>query len=130
MLAALVTFPLSFGWIRFETVPHSQQMYQAFVFGVPVFRFPLGSPLAPLVFNILDIAAVLVLLGIGVAMWRRARHQLRILSGAVTPSARLSYAERERSPPTTVRSAGCYSGLKPEDRQAADRRPAESRPTS
>ena len=73
VLAALVTFPLSFGWIRFETVPRSQQMYQAFVFGVPVFRFPLGSWLAPLVFNILDFAAVLVLLGIGFAMWRRAR---------------------------------------------------------
>jgi hypothetical protein len=73
VLAALVTFPLSFGWIRFETIPHSQETYQAFVFGIPVFRFPLGSPLAPLVFNILDIAALLVLAGIGFAMWRRAR---------------------------------------------------------
>ncbi len=73
VLAALVTFPLSFGWIRFETLPRSQTMYQAFVFGLPVFRFPLGSPVAPLVFNILDIAAVLVLAGIGFAFWRRAR---------------------------------------------------------
>jgi hypothetical protein len=73
VLAALVTFPLSFGWIRFETVPGSQETYQAFVFGLPVFRFPLSSPAAPLVFNVLDIAAVLVLAGIGIAMWRRAR---------------------------------------------------------
>jgi nitrate reductase gamma subunit len=73
ILAALVTFPLSFGWIRFETVPGSQETYRAFVFGLPVFHFPLSSPIAPLVFNVLDIAAVLVLAGIGIAMWRRAR---------------------------------------------------------
>ena len=73
LLAALVTFPLSFGWIRFETLRGSQETYQAFIFGFPVFRFPLRSPIAPLVFNVLDIAAVLVLAGIGIAMWRRAR---------------------------------------------------------
>jgi hypothetical protein len=73
VLAAMVTFPLSFGWIRFETLRDSQAIYQAFVFGLPVFRFPLGSPIAPLVFNVLDLAAMLVLAGIGVAMWRRAR---------------------------------------------------------
>jgi len=73
VLAALVTFPLSFGWIRFETLRDSQEIYQAFVFGLPVFRFRLGSPMAPLVFNVLDIAAVLVLAGVGIAMWRRAR---------------------------------------------------------
>jgi hypothetical protein len=44
VLAALVTFPLSFGWIRFETLRDSQEIYQAFVFGLLVFRFPLGSP--------------------------------------------------------------------------------------
>src|SRR5438105_1622247 len=73
VLAALVTFPLSFGWIRFETLRNSQEIYQAFVFGLPVFRFRLDSPLAPLVFNVLDISAVLVLAGIGFAIWRRAR---------------------------------------------------------
>jgi hypothetical protein len=69
----LVTFPLSFGWIRFETLRDSQEIYQAFVFGLLVFRFPLGSPIAPLVFNVLDLAAVVVLAGVGIAMWRRAR---------------------------------------------------------
>src|SRR5262249_9148775 len=33
LLAALVTFPLSFGWIRFETARDSQSIYQAYVFG-------------------------------------------------------------------------------------------------
>jgi hypothetical protein len=73
LLAALVTFPLSFGWIRFETPPDSQSIYQAYVFGVRVLTFPLASPLAPLVFNVLDIAAVMVLAGISLALWRRAR---------------------------------------------------------
>lgn len=73
LLAAAVTFPLSFGWIRFETPPDSQAFYDAYVFGLRVFRFPLASPFAPLVFNILDIAAVLVILGVCFAIWRRAR---------------------------------------------------------
>jgi hypothetical protein len=71
--AALVTFPLSFGWIRFETAQSSQQNYQAYVFGLHVFSFELGSALAPLIFNVLDISAILVLAGIFCALWRRAR---------------------------------------------------------
>jgi hypothetical protein len=73
VLAAAITFPLSFGWIRFETLPDDPSVYRAFLFGLPVFRFPLGSAVAPLVFNALDIAAVLVLAGIFLAMWRRGR---------------------------------------------------------
>ncbi len=73
LLAALVTFPLSFGWIRFETLRDTQDTYQAFVFGIPVFRFALGGALAPLVFQVLDVSAVLVLAGLGIAMWRRGR---------------------------------------------------------
>jgi hypothetical protein len=47
--------------------------YQAFVFGLHVFTFDLASPIAPLVFNILDISAVLVMAGVSLAMWRRGR---------------------------------------------------------
>ena len=73
ILAAAVTFPLSFGWVRFETAPDNQQIYRAFVFGIHVGSFPLDSILAPLAFNILDICAVMVLFGIFMAMWRRGR---------------------------------------------------------
>lgn len=73
ILAAAVTFPLSFGWIRFETARDSQALYRAYVFGVHVFTFPLASPIAPLVFNVLDIASLLVLGGIFFALWRRGR---------------------------------------------------------
>jgi hypothetical protein len=71
LLAAAVTFPLSFGWMRFETGRDSQDIYRVFVFGVHVASFPLDSVVAPLAFNILDICAVMVLIGVFVALWRR-----------------------------------------------------------
>src|SRR6516165_8371417 len=71
ILAAAVTFPLSFGWIRFETGREDQEIYQAFVFGIHVASFPLNSLLAPLAFDILDICAVMVLIGVFFALWRR-----------------------------------------------------------
>ena len=73
ILAAAVTFPLSFGWVRFESARNSEDIYRAFVFGIPVFTFSVDSWLAPLVFNILDIAAVMVLIGVFAALWRRGR---------------------------------------------------------
>ena len=73
MLAAAVTFPLSFGWIRFESEPSAPLLYDAFVFGFKVFRFASDGPLAPLVFNVLDLAAVMVLAGISLAFLRRVR---------------------------------------------------------
>jgi hypothetical protein len=73
ILAAAVTFPLSFGWIHFETAGATLERYDAFVFGVHVFAFNLDSPIAPLVFNILDISAVLVIVGVSLALWRRGR---------------------------------------------------------
>jgi hypothetical protein len=73
IIAAAVTFPLSFGWIHFETAGASLKRYQAFVFGLHVFTFDLDSAIAPLVFNVLDISAVLVIAGVSLAMWRRAR---------------------------------------------------------
>jgi hypothetical protein len=73
ILAAAVTFPLSFGWVRFETARDSQEIYRAFMFGIPMGSFRLGTPIALLAFNVLDIAAVMVLIGIFFALWRRGR---------------------------------------------------------
>lgn len=73
ILAAAVTFPLSFGWIRFETARDNQQFYNAFMFGIPVGHFRLGTITAELAFNVLDIAAVMVLIGIFFAMLRRGK---------------------------------------------------------
>lgn len=73
ILAAAVTFPLSFGWIHFESAASDQSIYRAFVFGVQVAQFRLGTVMATLSFNILDISAVMVLAGVALALFRRAR---------------------------------------------------------
>src|SRR5215470_7430734 len=73
ILAAAVTFPLSFGWIHFESAAADQNIYRAFVFGVQVAQFHLGTVMATLSFNILDISAVMVLTGVALALFRRAR---------------------------------------------------------
>lgn len=73
LLAAAVTFPLSFGWLRFETAPNDQSTYEAFAFGIRVLRFPLNSIVAPMMFNILDLSAVMVIAGVALALIRRAR---------------------------------------------------------
>lgn len=73
ILAALVTFPLSFGWIRFETAHDSQSTYVAYVSGIRVMSFQLGTVIAELTFNVLVISAFMVIGGIFFALWRRAR---------------------------------------------------------
>lgn len=73
ILAAAVTFPLSFGWVYFESAPGNQEVYRAFVFGQHVLTFHLGTVTAALTFNVLDISAVMVLLGVALALFRRAR---------------------------------------------------------
>jgi hypothetical protein len=73
LLAGAITFPLSFGWVRFESAGSDPDLYQTYVFGVPVFRFLDHGMVASLTFNALDVAAVLVIAGIFLAMWRRAR---------------------------------------------------------
>lgn len=73
LLAAAITLPLSFGWVRFESAQDNQDVYRAFMFGIPVGSFHLGTVIAELTFNILDIAAVMVLIGVFFAFWRRGR---------------------------------------------------------
>jgi len=73
ILAAAVTFPLSFGWVHFQNAPNDQQVYRAFFFGWQVFTFHLGGIVALLTFNVLDISAVIVLTGVAISLWRRAR---------------------------------------------------------
>jgi NNP family nitrate/nitrite transporter-like MFS transporter len=74
ILAMAITFPLVFGWIYFRT-PVDQMTYVTYVFGFPVLTFRLGTVLAELLFHGLDISAVLVIAGIGLALWRRMREK-------------------------------------------------------
>ena len=64
MLAFGVTFPLVFGWIHFESLPGNAEIYQVFVAGVPVEQFAVHSLSGFLHFNILNISAVILLVGL------------------------------------------------------------------
>jgi hypothetical protein len=43
VIAAAITFPLVWGWIRFKTVPGNTTMYRTFLFGFAVQDFPVES---------------------------------------------------------------------------------------
>jgi hypothetical protein len=73
LLAMAITFPLVFGWIYFETAPDAPMTYVTFLFGFPVASFPLHTFLSWMLFHGLDVAAVLVLAGIALSLWRRMR---------------------------------------------------------
>lgn len=71
ILSSLITFPLVFGWLHFELV--GQHDYQLFITTLPTLIFPLGSFLAWALFHALDFTAVLVIVGVSIALWRRWR---------------------------------------------------------
>src|SRR6516162_5497517 len=75
LLAAAITFPLVFGWIHFTSAPNDQTIYVTYLFGYPVGHFHLHTVTALLLFHGLDIAAFLVLGGIGLSLWRRMRDE-------------------------------------------------------
>jgi nitrate reductase gamma subunit len=75
LLAVAITFPLVFGWVHFRSSPTDQMLYWTYLFGFPVASFKIRTYLSWIVFHGLDIAAVMVLAGVFLAMWRRLRDQ-------------------------------------------------------
>ena len=75
LLAVAITFPLVFGWIHFTSAPNDQMTYVTHVFGYPAGTFHLHTFTALLLFHGLDIAAVMILAGIALSLWRRMRDQ-------------------------------------------------------
>ncbi len=73
ILAAAITFPLVFGWIAFRSLPNDQSTYVTYLFGLPAGTFPLHTVIASLLFHGLDVAAVLVIAGVVLSLWRRLR---------------------------------------------------------
>lgn len=73
VIAGAVTFPLVFGWIHFETRADDPQMYQVVLFGRIVGEFPLQSVIRHVMFNLLNVSAVLVIVGVALALHRRFR---------------------------------------------------------
>jgi len=64
MLAFALTFPLVFGWIHFETLPQDAETYRVMVFGFVVEQFPIHGLRAFLHFNLLNISAVVMIVGL------------------------------------------------------------------
>ncbi|HEX9038158.1 MAG TPA: hypothetical protein VF808_14330 [Ktedonobacterales bacterium] len=68
-LSCAITFPLTFGWLRF-TQP-AIQSYQVWVVGFPAIIFPPGSLFGWLLFHALDLTALLLFAGLVMAFHRR-----------------------------------------------------------
>jgi MFS transporter, NNP family, nitrate/nitrite transporter len=73
LLAVAITFPLVFGWIYFGSAGQDQMSYVTYLFGFPTGSFRLRTALSWLLFHGLDVAALLVLGGIALSLWRRMR---------------------------------------------------------
>ena len=71
VLAALITFPLVWGWIHFETAPGGLDVYRTYVFGFPVQDFAIESVTAFVIFHGLVWASFLVIAGVMIAFRRR-----------------------------------------------------------
>ena len=75
VLATLITFPLSFGWLAFLSETAAGPEYRIYVFGIPTVTFDALSLLGWTLLHGLDIAAVLVIAGCGYFLWRRFRRR-------------------------------------------------------
>jgi NNP family nitrate/nitrite transporter-like MFS transporter len=73
LTAVAITFPLVFGWIKFESSADDQMTYVSYLFGFPAGSFRIRTPVSWLLFHALDLSAGLVLGGIALALWRRLR---------------------------------------------------------
>ena len=75
LLGVAITFPLVFGWLMFESLPGSPEIYRVFAFGFPTFTFSSGSLVGFLIFHGLVWASFLVIAGVMLAMRRRMREE-------------------------------------------------------
>jgi len=73
MLAFAITFPLVFGWIHFESLPGNAEVYRVFMAGIPVEQFSVHSLRGFLHFNLLNISAVILLIGLVLSVRLRMR---------------------------------------------------------
>jgi hypothetical protein len=69
IVSLLVTVPLTFGWIRFTLVEPDR--YEAWFFGFPIVSFPIEARTGFAIFHVLDFAAILLIAGLVLAIWRR-----------------------------------------------------------
>ncbi|MBX5457521.1 MAG: MFS transporter [Thermogemmatispora sp.] len=77
LLSCCITFPLTFGWIRMTLTPAGEHLL--WFFGFPLFSFRPESVLGFLIYHALDITALLLLVGLVLALHRRF-HDLALIS--------------------------------------------------
>src|SRR5262245_2456690 len=75
LLAVAITFPLVFGWLKFDSAAGHPDVYRAFVFGFEMFTFPSDSVFGFVVFHGLVWASFLAIAGVMLAMRRRMRDE-------------------------------------------------------
>jgi len=78
MISAAVTFPLVFGWLHFTTRMDDPDIYRVMAFGLCVGEFSTRSLVAYTMFNMLNISAVMVITGAGLALHRRLKESAAI----------------------------------------------------
>lgn len=70
-LAFAITFPLVFGWVHFESLPGNAEIYTVKALGLAVDQFSVHSAKAFVMFNLLNLSALIVLVGLVLAAYRR-----------------------------------------------------------
>ncbi|WP_404814006.1 MFS transporter [Kitasatospora fiedleri] len=85
LLAAAITFPLTWGWFTFTSASAAGPGYEMRLWGVKLFGFDSGSFLGWALYHGLDLAAVMVIGGAGYFLWRRMRDR------AATTGQRFGY---------------------------------------
>ncbi|WP_256103412.1 MFS transporter [Streptomyces sp. ODS05-4] len=73
VIAALITFPLTWGWFTFTSATGAGPGYEWRMWGVKILGFDALSVVGWLLFHGLDIAAILVIPGAGYFLWRRMK---------------------------------------------------------
>jgi hypothetical protein len=77
LLSCLITFPLTFGWLRFTQT--ATGLYSMWFFGFPLFAFPVNSAFGFVIIHALDFTAILLLIGLVLAFHRRF-HDLALIT--------------------------------------------------
>ena len=77
LLSCAITFPLTFGWLRFTQTPTG--LYQIWFFGFQLFAFPVDTLFAFVIIHGLDFTAAILLVGLVMAFHRRF-HDLALIA--------------------------------------------------
>src|SRR6266487_2080097 len=77
LLSCLITFPLTFGWLRFTQT--TMGLYRIWFFGFALFAFPTDSLFGFVIIHALDFTAVLLFIGLVLAFHRRF-HDLALVA--------------------------------------------------